>query len=149
MHYQYLFDPAIVRQIQRRNYANLDETELNNLIRKQTHNLLDNFIPNRQLTCSIGMAVEKIETAVKDALDKLAPMIMFSVSKCRPHWMTQELKNEIGNRVKLYKRARRTKSILDFQIYRYFRGEVQLKLRRSKHDYYYNKLRSISDQSRM
>ncbi|KAK0072429.1 hypothetical protein PV326_000090 [Microctonus aethiopoides] len=84
IHYQYSSAPSIERQIQRRNYANLDETELNNLIREQTHKLQDNFLP-----------------------------------KCRPHWMTQEFKDKIRNRDKLYKRARRTQSILDFQIYRH------------------------------
>lgn len=139
----------MARQIKRHNYANLDETELNNLIREQTHKLLDNSQPHRQLTCNIDMAVKKIETAVNDALDTLAPITMFSVTKCRPHWITQALKDKIRCRDKLHKRARRTQSIFHFQIYRQFRGKLQLELRRTKHEYYYNKLSTISDQSRM
>lgn len=149
LHYSYHQTPTTVRLIRRRNFKQLDELQLGNMVHSKINTLLDKSSPNHQLTCDIDLAVQTIQNTIVETLDQLAPTITFFSKKQQPQWMTTEIKNLIITRNRLYKHAKRSRSLLDFQIYRDFRGQLHHKIRQTKHEYFYNKLCTTTDQSTM
>lgn len=109
-----------------------------------------------ELLSSIQPGIHQVDFLVDLVTDKLnviferyAPIRTFSVTKSPKPWITDQIKDRIKEKSRLYKYARRSNSALAYAIYRDFRDQLTVDLRRSKDEYLANRLSSIVDQSRM
>ncbi|XP_071650007.1 uncharacterized protein [Temnothorax longispinosus] len=83
------------------------------------------------------------------SLDTHAPVHTFRVSRPPAPWLTAALTDRIRHRNRLYSIARRSGSILDFQIYRHFRNNLTIDLKKARERYHMDRLCSVSDPSKM
>ena len=85
-------------------------------------------------TC-INSALEKFNSILNRNIDKHAPVIKKRVKGRLCPWLTKDLKKELNHRDKLLRRARISKSDLDWSNYKHQRNRVNNLVRKNKAKY--------------
>lgn len=93
----------------------------------------------------VDTLISSLEDALITALDRHAPIKTFFVNKPPKLWLTDQLKSQIKEKNRLYKKANRGGSVLDFDTYRIFRDNLTIELRQAKDNYLATKLFAIND----
>ncbi|XP_011859007.1 PREDICTED: uncharacterized protein LOC105556520 [Vollenhovia emeryi] len=83
------------------------------------------------------------------ALEPYAPIKNFTANRPANPWITEEFKQRILHRNNIYKRAKRSNNLLEFEIYRHLRDLLTIDIRRAKQIYEFNKLSLITEPSKM
>ncbi|KAK0157345.1 hypothetical protein PV328_011098 [Microctonus aethiopoides] len=93
----------------------------------------------------VTAVIDGLQATIHNALDTVAPMSTVYTSKRKVPWLTPELKLSIKKRNQLHKLAKRTNSLLNYEIYRRYRSELSSKIKQVKQQFYQNKLSTIKD----
>ncbi|KAK0169327.1 hypothetical protein PV328_012197 [Microctonus aethiopoides] len=80
-----------------------------------------------------------------NSLEELAPLKRFKLKKHKFPWVTTIFRSKIKQKNRLYKHAKRSGSILDYEIYKQFRNDLSVKLKEAKNKFIMHKLKDITD----
>ena len=93
----------------------------------------------------IDCVVELFADAYERALDSLAPRKSFIVLRLAAPWYTREVWDRVRERSRLFKRARRSGSVLVYAIYREYRDRLTADLRGARSEYQLNRVNAARD----
>ncbi|XP_024892122.1 uncharacterized protein LOC112467653 [Temnothorax curvispinosus] len=90
-----------------------------------------------------------LSETVLNTLDVVAPERVFIINKPPVRWLTSDLKSRIRIRNQVYKRAKRSNSILGYFLYRQFCNQLNLDIKRAKSEFQFNSLKTITDPAKL
>ena len=79
------------------------------------------------------------------AMDRFAPVQVFEFGKGKHPWFTSEIRKLVGDRERLYRRYRRTRSCFDLFRYREARDVAHGAVEGARLDFYYDRLEGLTD----
>ncbi|XP_024879044.1 uncharacterized protein LOC112459244, partial [Temnothorax curvispinosus] len=130
--YSFEVSPLKSRTLVRRSFKNFDEQRFIEIVSSK---LSSSFPTDFSCEClgepDIDGILTTITNDITSSLDLHAPTHTFRVTRPSAPWLTDALACRIKHRNRLYNVARRSHNILDFHIYRLFRNELTLDLRRA------------------
>ncbi|XP_077270664.1 uncharacterized protein LOC143901904 [Temnothorax americanus] len=138
------------RSLTRRCYRDFEEHSfLETLIARLSASFAQDFSQSSPSESELDNFLNTITNDFTASLDKHAPIHTFRVSRPPAPWLSVALTDRIRHRNRLYNIARRSGSILDFQVYRNYRNNLTLDLRKARERYHMVRLSSVSDPSKM
>ncbi|XP_071578618.1 uncharacterized protein [Temnothorax nylanderi] len=138
------------RTLVRRCYKEFDEQRfIQTLTSKLSLSFAHDFSQMNLDESDIDDFLNTITKDITASLDLHAPIRTFRVTRPSAPWLTVALTRRIRHRNQLYSAARRSGNVLDFQIYRHFRNNLTLDIRRAREQFNMEKLSSISDPARI
>lgn len=132
------------RMVTRRSLTHFHDYQYVDLVRE----LLETTEPRDPTNMAAGdieRKVANLTNSLISALDITAPLRTFKVTRPPEPWLTPDLKSRMAQRSSLYKKARRTNSLLGYALYRHHRNALTADIKRAKNEYHMQKLESISD----
>lgn len=140
-----VINPLPTNQVRhRRNYHQLDQTELDCSMQPDVQKLYGKFQTELHIH-EIEQIMCESKCSIISTLYTLAPMKIVAAQKNEFSWVTVELKTKIKHRNRLYKLAKRTGSLLNYGIYRDFRNKLSSGIKNVKQQFIFNKLKSINN----
>lgn len=134
----------------RRNYSNFSESSF---LEALSSNLSKSGLLSQELNCrdesEIDRLVATLTHNVASALDLLAPVCTFRVTRPPAPWLSSALLDRIKSRNRLYRIARRSGSVLNWEIYRATRNKLTLDMRSARERFHLARLSDISEPSRL
>ena len=130
----------ILRDIVYRDFKSLDETALTDYLRTRDLSPFDNA------DSTLEMRIQCLHEHLNKAIDLHVPLkTVKQTGKSRQPWFTNELDllNDVKDR--RYMRFRRTRDPVDRQWFRKARNDALKAIEGAKQQYYYERLRTISD----
>ena len=137
---EYAFDLKTpdIRKVTRRCYAKLNEAAFLEKIPAELCALGNFHRGNEGFTSNFDDAVESFPDIYKLALDTHAPSRNFCISRSAESWFTEELREHIRERGRLFKRACRANSALGYAIFRNYKDKLTADLRNARCAYQLN-----------
>ena len=144
---EYAFDARSTERLSltRRCFSGLDEVAFFDAIRAGLIGSNIYFRLDNMSADDIDCVVELFADAYESALDSLVPRKSFIVSRPAAPWSTRELRDRVRERLRLYKRARRSGSVLGYAIYRDYRDRLTADLRSARSEYQLNRVSAARD----
>ncbi|XP_024893569.1 uncharacterized protein LOC112468571 [Temnothorax curvispinosus] len=148
--YSFIVPSYAKRTLIRRSYREFDKQGfIESLTSKLSSSFPQDFGHTSPDELDIEDFLSTITNDITTSLDSFAPIHTFCVTRPPAPWLTGDLVREIRHRNRLYKAARRSGNVLNFHIYRLFRNNLTVELRKAREQYHLGKLSTISDPSKI
>ena len=131
-----------IRSVTRRCYGKLSEVAFLEKIQPELCALGNFHRHNEWFTSNFDKAVESFSDIYKLALNTHAPLRNFSISRPAKPWFTDELRERVRERGRLFKRAHRANSALGYAIFRDYRDKLTADLRNARCAYQFHTLKT-------
>ena len=148
MSYRFESPPIPPRTISRRSHRGFSDTAYRDVLSALDANCL--LEPGEVLSIGrVDCLLNSFQNAIISALDDQAPLRSFRARRLGSPWLSVVLRSRIREHNALYRRARRSGSVLAWAEYRRFMDVLVAALRRAQSDHYLERLRGVADVAKL
>ena len=145
MSYRFESPPNPVRTIVHRSFGRFNDSAFLDCSGRVLDEEYPHPLEGLSSSVEIDSFLESLRGAIVFALDNQAPLRSFPVRRPEAPWLFAILRARIRERNYLFRRAKRSGSILALAEYRHYRDVLVIDLRRAQSDHCLERLRGLSD----